>query len=316
MSDTRRPAHYVFPTGLLALCLLVTSARAEIIDKILATVDGDPVTLYELHQFQQKDIRARQSSPGSEDSLKALITDKVVQREVTDVGVIVRDEDVERYIEGIRERNKINEEQLKEALNAQGLTMEAYRKQVREDLQRQQLIAREIRGKVNVTPEEVERYYKEHISDYSTSERVQVAHILFALPADTSSDQVVAITAKAEEVRGRIVKGADFAEMAKQYSEDRSGQEGGSLGWFAKGEMLEPMEQAALKLKVGEVSQPVRTRLGIHLVKLEAKEGAGAKPLTEVSEQIKQQLYSEALEGRFEKWLTEDLYKRHHVEIF
>ncbi|HVM95973.1 MAG TPA: peptidylprolyl isomerase, partial [Candidatus Acidoferrales bacterium] len=301
------------------LCLLAfaaSSAHAEIINKILATVDGDPVTLFELHQFQQKDIRARQSSGNPDDALKALITDKVVQREVTDVGVIVRDEDVDRYIEGIKERNKIDDEKLKEALKQQGLTIESYRKQVREDLQRQQLISREIRGKVNVTPEEVERYYKDHISDYSTPERMQVAHILFALPADASSDQVIAITAKAEELRARIAKGADFAEMAKEYSEDRSGQEGGELGWFKKGEMIEAMEQAALKLKVGEVSQPVRTRLGLHLIKLEAKEGAGAKELSEVSDQIKQQLYSEALETRFEKWLTEDLYKRHHVEIF
>jgi parvulin-like peptidyl-prolyl isomerase len=301
--------------GLLALTAL--PARAEIINKILATVDGDPITLYQLKQFQEKDIRIRQSGGGDPSAmLNTLITEQVVQREVVDAGIIVRDEDVDHYIDGIKERNKITDEQLKDALKAQGLSLDVYRKQVREDLQRQQLISREIRGKVNVTPEEVQRYYESHASEYSTPERMQVAHILFALRPDAPSDQVVAITAKAEEVRQRIDKGADFAEMAKQYSEDPTGQAGGSLGWFKQGELLEPMEQAALKLKVGGVSQPVRTKVGIHLIKLEEREGAGHKDLGELAEQIKQQLYSAALEERFQKWITEDLYNRHHVEIF
>jgi parvulin-like peptidyl-prolyl isomerase len=191
--------------------------------------------------------------------------------------------------------------------------LESYRAQIREDIQRQQLIAREVRGKVNVTPEEVQRYYDAHLSEYSTPSKVQVAHIVFRLDADAPPDKVAAATAKAQEVYGRIKKGADFAELARQYSEDPSGANGGDLGWFKQGELLDSLEKAAARLKVGEVSEPVRSNVGLHLIKLEGREGAAHQSLDELSDQIKQQLYNAALEERFQKWLTEDLRRRHHV---
>lgn len=307
---------------LTAYCVLPTAycpsrvAQAETVNKILATVDGEPITLYELTQYGERDIRARQQGATDRATLlDTLITEKIVQREVSDKGVVVRDDDIDRYVESIKERNKINDEQLKQALAAQGMTLEVYRTQVREDLQRQQLIAREIRGKVSVTPEDIQRYYDAHSGEYATPERVQVAHIVLRLEADAPADKIAAITAKAQDVRARIKKGDDFATLAKQYSEDATGEQGGELGWFKKGELLEPMEQAAAKLKVGEVSEPVRTRVGLHIIKLEGREGAGRQNIEEHSEQIKQQLYNAALEERFQKWMNGELRQRHHVEM-
>jgi peptidyl-prolyl cis-trans isomerase SurA len=303
-----------------AVCCLVLlfaiPGRAEVINKILATVDGEPITVYELKQFSARTIRGRQaSSTDQAQLLDALITEKLVSKEVSDKGVVVRDEDIDRVIAGIKERNKMNDEDFKQALQQQGMTMESYRAQLREDVQRQQLITREIRGKVNVTPEEVQRYYNAHLSEYSTPGKMQVAHIVFRLPPDASPEQVAEATAKAEEVRARLQKGADFADLAKQINQDATASNGGDLGWFKKGELLEPLEKSAEALKVGEVSDPVRTTVGVHLVKLEAREEASHRDLDELADQIKQQLYNAALEERFQKWLTDDLRKRHHVEI-
>jgi parvulin-like peptidyl-prolyl isomerase len=308
-------------TRLITVALLgvlaASPARATLVDKILATIDGEPVTTYQLKQYTERNLRTRQNGPVLDQSqmLDALITDKLIEKEASDKGIIVRDEDIDHYIEGIKERNHLNDEQLQQALAAQGLTKETYRAQVREDIQKAQLINREIRGKVNVTPEEVERYYKAHLSEYSTPARIRVAHILFRLDPNATTAQVAATTAKAEEVRSRIEKGADFAEMAKQYSDDPSGKNGGDLGWFKSGEMLDELEKAAEKLKVGEVSEPVHSSAGIHLLKLEAREGESHENLGELQDQIKQQLYNAALEDRFQKWLTEELRKRHHVEM-
>jgi len=269
-----------------------------------------------VNQFAARTIRGRQMGSADQASmLDALITERIVAKEVADKGIVVRDEDVDRYIASIKERNKINDTQLKDALAAQGLTMETYRTQIREDLQRQQLITREIRGKVSVTPEDVQRYYDAHLAEYSTPEKFQLAHILFRLEPDAPPNQVVAVSAKAEEVRKRIAKGADFAEMAKEFSEDPTGASGGELGWFKPGELLDEMEKVVARLEVGEVSEPLRTKLGVHLIKLEAKEGASHQQLDQLAEQIKQQLYNAALEDRFQKWLADDLRKRHHVEM-
>jgi parvulin-like peptidyl-prolyl isomerase len=303
----------------IATCCLVVAAaaRAEVVNKIVATIDGEPITAYQVKKFSSDSIRGRQLNASMDKAalLDALITDKLIQKEVSDKGVVVRDEDVERYIGAIKERNNLDDEKLKTALAGQGLTMDGYRKQIREEIERDQLIAREIRGKVSVTPEEVQRYYEAHLSEYSTPEKLQVAHIVFRLDEGASGDQVAAVTAKAEEVHQRIKKGADFAEMAKQYSEDPSKDSGGDLGWFKQGEMLESFEKAAMRLKVGEVSEPVRTKAGLHIIKLEGREGAAHQKLDELGDQIKQQLYNAALEERFQKWLTEDLRKRHHVEL-
>jgi peptidyl-prolyl cis-trans isomerase SurA len=303
---------------LLVVLLVTTAARAEVINKILATVDGEPVTLHELNTFVDSNIRGRQLSASLDRSamLEQLITEKVVQKEVSDRGIVVQEEDINRYLEGIKQRNNnISDEQLKEALAAQGVTLESYRNQIREEIQRQQLIAREIRGKVSITPEEIQRYYEAHREEFSTPERIEVAHILFRLSPDASSDQVAAATAKAEAVSKQLKDGADFAALAAQYSEDGSGKDGGSLGWFKRGELLDGLEKAAVQLKVGEVSPPVRTKVGIHILKLEGREDASSQNLDELAEQIKQQLYTAAMEERFQKWLTEELRQKHHVEL-
>jgi len=304
-----------FIVGLLLLA--PAPASATTLNKILATVDGEPITMYQLKQYGERNIRGRQSgaAPDTSQLLDALITDKLIEKEVSDKGIVVRDEDIDHYIEGIKQRNKLDDQALKDALAAQGLTPETYRTQIREEIQKAQLMNREIRGKVNVTPEEVQRYYEKHLSEYSTPERMHVAHIVFRLAPDASSDQVVAVTAKAQEVYQRIKKGADFAEMAKQYTEDSSGPNGGDLGWFKVGEMLDDLEKVAVQLKAGEVSEPVRTKFGLHIIKLEGREGASHQKLDELADQIKEQLYNAALEDRFQKWLTDDLRKRHNVEM-
>src|SRR5262245_9819325 len=116
-----------------AMLTLAAAARAEVINKVIATVDGDPITLYELHGYEASDIRARQESarPESAVILDALITDKLIANEAAEKGIIVRDEDVDRYVNDIKQRNKLNDEQLKAALSAQGVTLDEYRKQIR-----------------------------------------------------------------------------------------------------------------------------------------------------------------------------------------
>jgi hypothetical protein len=128
-------------------------ASGTVVNRILALVDGEPITLYELKDFAAGDARLSQALAANRaEVLDLLITKHLIAMEVQKQGIVVQDADVDRYIASIRERNKINEEQLDAALAQQGLTRERYRAQVREELQRAQLINREIRGKVSVSP--------------------------------------------------------------------------------------------------------------------------------------------------------------------
>jgi len=301
------------PFGLL--CHL-SAARAELIDRVVATIDGDPVTLYELKEFTAQDVRTRQVTGVDQATmLDALVTKRIIDKEAAAQGIVVNDEEVDRYIAGIRERNQITEDQLKAALSQQGVSLDEYRNQVREELQRAQLISREIRGKVNVTPEEVERYYEANLKDYETPPQIAVSHIVLSLPPDASPEQVAEVMKQAEDIHKQLDDGADFAELARKYSQDAAASSGGKLGTFKHGELFQALEDAVDKLEPGQYSEPVRSPVGVHIVRLDERSESAHKPLDSLADEIKERLYNAALEERYNRWLREDLRKRHHVEI-
>lgn len=316
--------------------------RGTVVNRIIALVDGDPITVYELKDFAGGDPRLREAlATNPSDVLDLLITKHLIAKEVEKQGINVQDADVDRYIASIRERNKISDEQLEAALAQQGLNRERYRAQVRDELQRAQLINREIRGKVSVSPEEIERYYKEHGAGGEgageggeTAEKetpraegeVTISQIFLAVPPNATPEQVAEVEAHADKIYEALEDGADFAEMAAKESQDGAAKSGGKLGTFKLGEMREYLEEAVADLDPGEVSKPVRGSSGIHIVRLDERVGgetvtaeADAGPVGAVpadkAEEIKEQLYAKALEERYNRWLREDLRERHHVEV-
>lgn len=296
--------------------LAAAPLQAAVVNRIVATVDGEPITLYELQRFAEQSARLRQAPVVDEkEALEALITDRIIQKEVSDKGLIVADEEIDRYIEGIKQRNQLDDEQLAAALAQQGVSLEDYRAQIRQDLQKVYLINREIRGKVSVTPEEVERYYQAHLEEYTTDAQVTVSHILLRVPEDASSEQLQAVMKRAEELHGQLENGADFAELARRHSEDPAAQSGGRLGRFKKGEMLDELEEVVNGLETGRFSAPFRTALGVHIVRVDERKSEGRQSLDSLAEEIKEKLYGAALEERYNRWLREDLRKSHHVKV-
>jgi peptidyl-prolyl cis-trans isomerase SurA len=301
---------------LLAALLTAAPASAEIVNRIIATIDGEPITLFELQKYAATEVRVRQLQSADPSALlETLITQHIIDKEFADLGLSVNEQDVDRYIEGIRQRNNLTEDQLAAALAQQGIPMDQYRKQIRDELQRAQLINREIRGKVNVTPEEVERYYEANKKDYETVEGVTVSHIVLKVPPDASAEEVEAVRQRADKIYEELKGGADFAETARKYSEDASADSGGSLGTFKQGEMVDELENEIAKLEPGQFSQPVRSDAGFHIVRLDERQGASHQALDTLADEIKEKLYNAALEERYNRWLREDLRKRHHVEI-
>jgi peptidyl-prolyl cis-trans isomerase SurA len=308
------------PGGLLLLALALffpaNRTEAEVVNRIVATIDGEPITLYELREFVKGDPRLQQAQQMDEAMvLDTLITKHLIDREIEANGLVVTDEDIDRYIVGIREQNQISEEQLDAALAQQGMSRELYRKQVHEELLRAQLISREIRGKVNVTPEDVQRYYEAHREDYEKPSQMTVSHIVLRLPADAPASTVEAVQERAGQIHAQLMNGADFAELAHAVSEDSAARDGGKLGSFEPGDMLESLEQATQDLDPGEFSLPVRSPIGIHIVRLDDRITGGEGLADSQAEEIKQRLYNNSLEERYNRWLTEDLREDHHVEI-
>jgi len=150
----------------------------------------------------------------------------------------------------------------------------------------------------NVTDSEIEAYYKDHENEYEVKERRRARHILFKIPEGADEDIIGEIREKAQKIRGQIEKGEDFARLAKENSEDiGSADKGGELGFFSKGMMVKPFEEAVFSMKEGEISRPVLTRFGWHIIELEEIEPDRVKPLTEVKKSIANRLKDQRIKS-------------------
>ena len=291
--------------------LLAGPARAEVTNRIVATIDGEPITAHELREW----VKERGDEAPADDALEALITQKLLEKEIKAQGISARDEDVDRYMKEVQDRSGLDEAGFNKALAERGMTLEAYKTKVRSEIERAQLVNKEIRQRVNVSSAEIKRYYDAHLSDYATNDKVKVRAIFLRVEETGDGDGVARARAKAEELRDAARKGKSFKDLAKEHSQGPGAEQGGELGTFARGEMESRLDEAAFALKEGEVSDPIETDTGFALLYVEERIGGGHRPLDEVSPEIREALYNEALQQRFQDWLSRDLRERHHVEV-
>lgn len=144
-----------------------------------------------------------------------------------------------------------------------------------------------------ITPEEIETYFQEHRDDFKAEEQVKASHILIKLDENATAEDEAKAKEKIDNILAQIRAGADFAAMAKEHSEDSSGPKGGDLGFFGRGRMVKKFEEAAFALSEGEISEPVRTNFGYHIIRLEEKKPAKYKKSEEVRDQVLEKMVKE-----------------------
>ena len=300
--------------ALLAVLTVVAAvpSLAEVVDRIVASIDGAPITQSEIELYVRE--HGASALPVRE-VLTALVTEQLLDKEVKARGIRIRSEDVDQYIAGVKMRRGLDDAEFERVLRERGLAVERYRKDVQAELEKAELINREIRGRVSVSPEEMRRHYDTHAADYSLAERVRIRMIMIPVPTEASPGEVAQAEMVIRVLHARIQAGEDFAELARSYSGGPGAQEGGYLGAFERGQMVEPLEEVAFRLKAGMLSDPIRSAGGFHLLKVEEREGSVEQPFAAVADQIREELYENALQHRYERWISEDLHEAHHVEI-
>jgi peptidyl-prolyl cis-trans isomerase SurA len=315
--------------GAILLAAAVTllapgTSRAQVVSQVIASVDGDPITTYDIKAFAAAN-RITLPPPGDPNErtaeksvLKGIIENKMLDQESKKYADKIEDSQVSQYIQSIEEQNHISDQQFRDQLVQNGLTYDEFRKHARDELARMAMLQDEVRSKVVVPQSEIEAYYKSHPDEFQISkERLKLAQILIAVPANAKPDQIAAAKSKADEVHAKAVKGQDFAALASQYSDDDSKSKGGELGYFAPGEIMPQIEKAVENLKPGEISPVVRSDFGFHILKVEAHEKPGMQPLNqETKDKIRDKLATQTAKDRFQSWVENDLVKEHHVETF
>jgi peptidyl-prolyl cis-trans isomerase SurA len=311
---------------LLALVVFTLPVSAEIIDRVVATVNDGTITSSDLEEavdlFEHQMGQANQQPFSPQDRkgierrvLEDLIDKALIEGFAKKTGIEVSEEEIDRAIEEVLTRAHISEAELREALKKDGLEYTEYRNQIRDQIIKAKMVQREIRARVNIKEEQIEEYYLDHPDEFRAEEGVVLLHILFPLPKEPSPELVASTFAEAERVREEIIGGMPFADAARQYSKDATASRGGWLGFFRTGSLSPEMENGIEDLDEGDISEPVRTPLGIHLLMIEERTSGDIRPLEKVENGIREKLFEEAAERQFEEWRKE-LRKNAHIEVF
>ncbi|MFP3981795.1 MAG: SurA N-terminal domain-containing protein [Desulfobacterales bacterium] len=161
------------------------------------------------------------------------------------------------------------------------------------------------RGEVDVSESAIEDYYQSHKSEFTSEETVTARHILLKVPENADEKTVQETRKKALEISEKARSGRDFAELAREFSEGPSAGEGGDLGTLKKDDTVEPFADKAFSMEAGEISEPVRTRFGFHIIKVEERQQPSAKPLEEVKDTIRDKLaLQKARDNAYDKALS------------
>ena len=207
--------------SLLLFFLLVFphGVAAAVIEQLIAIVNGEPYTLSDVNGYAKSKMGRgfpsgdlNQINANDREVLEQFITDKLLEAEVRDAGIVITDDDVTRYIEQVKKNNRLSDEDLKVALGREGVTLAAYRASVKLEMEKSEIIDRQVRRKVTITDEDVERYYKLNSKNYRGNERARIRHILLPLAEDAPPERVQSVMEKGKELYERIEAGEDFAD--------------------------------------------------------------------------------------------------------
>jgi peptidyl-prolyl cis-trans isomerase SurA len=282
----------------------------SVADRIIAVVNNDAITLSELQEavvvYRQDN---RQASQSDEELMKQflprVIDNRLQLQEAEREKITVEDNEIEEELnDRIKKFGAASREEFEAAVKAQGITLEAVRRRLKEQLRIAKVVRRKVGLRISVTDPEIDQYLEENRAKLEAGLPYHARHILLVPEATTDAGWESARIA-ADLLRAQIVEGLDFAEAARKYSKDATAKDGGDLGTLKRGELTQDIEGQILALRPGEVSRPFRSPLGYHIFKLETKEALEGEGLRTARQQIRELLFREKYEVRLEAWLRE-----------
>lgn len=265
------------------------SDKGVMLDRVAAVVNDGVVLRSELEE-QMSLVGERLKAQGLEmppaDVLRQQVLERLILQELQiqraqRAGIRVNDENLNQALAEVAQRNNIGLAQLPAALAAQGIDYGAYRETVRREMTIQVLQQRDVIQRINVSPRELEQFLEKQKSRPSELNEYNLSHILIAVPQEATPQQLEDATRRADDVVNRARQGEDFARLAVAYSNSQTALEGGALGWRRGPEIPTVLADLVVGLKPGEISAPLRTPSGYHIVRLNEVRGADQQVVIE-----------------------------------
>lgn len=289
-------------------------ASDDVVDRVICVVNNDAITQYELDEAELYYLAETRERPAEGEARKALrgrllqnlIENRIQLQQAEREKVVVEEAELAEALGEIRTKLKAKDDAEFEAMiKTQGLTLEGVRKRMREQLMVQRVVRRKVALRISVTEQEIDKYLAENRDKLETGLTFEARHILVAPDPVKGEEGWTAARLRADEIYGYLLEGQDFIEVAKKYSADPSGKDGGSLGSLKRGELAQDIEDAILRLTPGEASTPFRSSLGYHIFRLDSRDTLTGEALVQVRGQIREILYRQKYDTRLKDWLVE-----------
>jgi peptidyl-prolyl cis-trans isomerase SurA len=308
-----------------ALGPAASAAQAKIIDRVVAVVNDEIVTLSELEDHaapvlaqaegigdpvQRAQVRDRQMRA----ALDEMIGERLVLQEAAKRQITIGAYEVTEYVDRVKQSQGWDDNRLEMYLSGQGLTLKSFRSKVREDLLKKKVVGRVLGDRIRISDRDLEEYYKQKLTSLRTEYEVEAAHILLMVANDADQATQDAIAQQARELLVRARAGEPFEELATRYSDGPSAKQGGRLGTFRRGSLDPAFEDIAFTLEPGQIGGPVKTRFGWHVIQVITRKPLPTPPLETVREQLYRELQQERIEAVMHRWV-EDLKKKSFVEV-
>jgi len=279
------------------------SVRAEVVDEIVAVVNYEVITLSELVHVARVSFATADPSRYRE-VLEKFIDQKLIDQATKDMPIKVSEKEIDAMIQGFKENNKITDDQLKDALQQQGLTWDEYRKEVSEGIRRNQIITQMLRAKINVSETEIKDYYQKHPDNFFEPAQVKLEQIFFPVPDQATPEKKKAVSQSAEESLKKIKAGKDFQKVAQELNLPENNTSC-NVNTYKKGELMGVLDQKAFTLKPGEISNVIDTNKGCCIIRVLERFEEKTKKIEEVHDAISNYLLQQKMEDKLQEWLQE-----------
>jgi len=300
-----------------------------VVEEIIARINNSIITradlkkareqlLAEMHQ-QDPNATAAEQKDREKDLLRDLIDQQLLLQKGEELGISADTEVVKRLDELRKQMHAESMEDLEKAAQAQGVSFEEYKQNMKNGIITQRVIGQEVGGHISVTQQEIQQAYDQHKAEMERPEQVRLSEILIStqtappvktekgkevLPAAPSPETVANAQAKAEQVYELLQKGGKFEDLAKKYSDGPTSAAGGDLEYFKRGTLSKELEQQVFALKPGEYTKPIRTNQGFVILEVTEHQEAGIPPLKDVEARIQENVYMTKMQPALREYLT------------
>jgi peptidyl-prolyl cis-trans isomerase SurA len=299
----------VVMAGCSLLSVMSIANGSVVVDRVIAVVNDDIITMSDLQREAAKNHGdKRDDGPLLEDMINRKLELAAAKRASVDT----TDKELDEAIADIMKKNSLDRAQFEAALAKDGLTLEQYRTELKEQMTVSRVFNKFVRSGLAVEETEIRAFYDRNIKNYSLPEEIRVRQLLFKIPGKASTAQIDAVREKANAVYERAKRGEDFVRLVREFSESETAEQDGDLGFMQRGYTLPEIEQAARTMKPGEIAGPLQCASGFHIIRLEEVR-TPVKPYELVRDEIANAIYQQKLENTYRAWL-QTLRSESHVE--